>query len=225
MQKHNEYIEAQGWITTSGDVSLRTAIKNYETPALYQSDELNKALRHLKSWRTALDVGAHIGMLSYQMSKKFNKIHAFEIDSSLYHCFETNLKTQNVSNVELHKTGLGNTNESVSLVRTTKTLSTHVASSPGSLPITTLDSFNITDVDFIKIDVEGYETKVLEGGLQTIANTKPLILFENKGHGARYGQQYGDPIRTLAKLGYRPLEWTSNVRKSLIMTADPKVKR
>ena len=44
---------------------------------------------------------------------------------------------------------------------------------------TTLDSYNIKDISFIKIDVEGMEEKVLRGGIGTIIrNNYPAILFE-----------------------------------------------
>lgn len=47
-----------------------------------------------------------------------------------------------------------------------------------NVPQHTLDSYNFTDVDIIKIDVEGYEFQVLEGAVQTIANNRPIIQIE-----------------------------------------------
>ena len=42
----------------------------------------------------------------------------------------------------------------------------------------TLDSFNLSGIDFIKIDVEGYELHVLSGGRETIAKNKPKLFIE-----------------------------------------------
>lgn len=46
------------------------------------------------------------------------------------------------------------------------------------VPQLTLDSYNFTDVDIIKIDVEGYELQVLEGAHQTIALNRPIVQIE-----------------------------------------------
>ena len=41
-----------------------------------------------------------------------------------------------------------------------------------------LDSFNLEDVSFIKIDVEGYEEAVLNGAKDTIQKNRPSLLIE-----------------------------------------------
>jgi FkbM family methyltransferase len=46
------------------------------------------------------------------------------------------------------------------------------------VPQLTLDSYNFTDVDIIKIDVEGYELQVLEGAVNTIAQNRPIVQIE-----------------------------------------------
>ena len=40
------------------------------------------------------------------------------------------------------------------------------------------DEQKITAVDFIKIDVEGYEYPVLEGALNTLTKFRPVVMFE-----------------------------------------------
>jgi len=47
-----------------------------------------------------------------------------------------------------------------------------------TVPQLTLDSYGFTDVDIIKIDVEGYELQVLDGADQTIAQNRPIVQVE-----------------------------------------------
>ena len=53
------------------------------------------------------------------------------------------------------------------------------------VPITTIDTFvsrHGIAPDFIKIDVEGVEEKVIAGGMQTIRRHRPIIIFEVWGY-------------------------------------------
>lgn len=46
------------------------------------------------------------------------------------------------------------------------------------VPLRTLDSFELSDVGFIKIDAEGHELQVLQGASATITLCKPNLLIE-----------------------------------------------
>lgn len=77
----------------------------------------------------------------------------------------------------------------------------------------TLDSYNLNNIGFIKIDVEGMEEKVLRGGIGTIIrNNYPPILFELwEVNSLNYGmkeEKYQALIKFLTDLGYEILyEW------------------
>ena len=43
----------------------------------------------------------------------------------------------------------------------------------------TLDSLNLSNISMIKIDVEGHENSVLNGGIETIKRNQPIIFIEN----------------------------------------------
>lgn len=48
-----------------------------------------------------------------------------------------------------------------------------------TVPVATLDSFNFTNVGFIKMDVEGFELQALQGGRETILRDKPIMYIED----------------------------------------------
>jgi hypothetical protein len=68
----------------------------------------------------------------------------------------------------------------------------------------TLDSFNLNDVDLIKIDCEGYELFVIQGGIETIKRCRPAIIVEQKpGHGEAYGLSDTEAVSFLKDMGYK----------------------
>ena len=49
-----------------------------------------------------------------------------------------------------------------------------------TIEVRTLDSFQLKYIDYMKIDVEGFELPVLEGAVKTIRESKPFIHVEMK---------------------------------------------
>ena len=71
-------------------------------------------------------------------------------------------------------------------------------------PIRTLDEFEFDDVDFIKIDTEGYETFVIKGAMETLMRCKPVIVVEQKGGNELYGIQGEAPaVAMLEAMGFK----------------------
>jgi FkbM family methyltransferase len=73
--------------------------------------------------------------------------------------------------------------------------------------IQTLDGIvrglGLTRVDLVKVDVEGAELKVFEGGERTIADHKPVILCEIEDrHTRKYGHGAGAVLEWLRERGY-----------------------
>ena len=74
------------------------------------------------------------------------------------------------------------------------------------------------DVDYIKIDVEGHELKVLQGGVDTINRCKPIIVLEQESIVEIYGKgsRYDAMNYLLDSLGYELVAydgWTDYVFK------------
>ncbi len=86
--------------------------------------------------------------------------------------------------------------------------------------VDTLDEFcnreNIKKLDFIKIDVEGAEKKVFEGGAKTIAKFKPAILVEIEArHLTRFKSKPKDVVDWLKKLNYKMYIWNRRWEEAL----------
>jgi FkbM family methyltransferase len=90
-------------------------------------------------------------------------------------CWNKNIPAD--QNAVLHEVGLG---EAESTANFEQPLHQRLQRSPGDIKIKTLDSFNLNEVDFIKIDVDGYEDLLLQGAQQTIASNCPVINIEMK---------------------------------------------
>jgi len=60
----------------------------------------------------------------------------------------------------------------------------------GDTTIVRLDNLNIPEVDYIKIDCEGFEYRVLQGAEQTVKTCRPVVVIEQKPHDA-YSRDYG----------------------------------
>jgi hypothetical protein len=88
-----------------------------------------------------------------------------------------------------------------------------------------LDSFNIPKLDFIKLDIQGFEYKALIGGINTIKNNMPTIFIENyDGRCADYQiEQERAPIDLLLGWGYKGYRLIIGNGDDCIFTIDEKV--
>ena len=81
-----------------------------------------------------------------------------------------------------------------------------------TVSIDTLDALCVREridrLQFIKIDVEGAELQVMEGGKQVIADSRPMILVEVEArHTARYQRTPGEVMAWMFDRGYTMHTW------------------
>ena len=75
----------------------------------------------------------------------------------------------------------------------------------------TVDHFNYSDVDFIKIDVEGYEMRVLEGAHKTLTfndenqSNVQYIMIELNNNTKKYGSSNLEIEKYIKNLGFKIL--------------------
>ena len=149
---------------------------------------------------TILDIGANVGLFSLSYASMFRgaTIHSFEPVNFIYNYLNQNLEINpNLSsNIHTYNFGFSNCVEQKQLSipvakqhdRYKKKLDIRLFSVLGQgdekfeaqfMPVDQwIDEFQISAVDFIKIDVEGYEYLVLEGSTKTLLSLKPIVMFE-----------------------------------------------
>lgn len=150
---------------------------------------------------TALDIGAWCGLWSWHMKDIVQKIHVFEPNTTHIECAKLNLK--NIDHIVYHQIAIGDTNTTVSMeyAEETHTQTYRIKDQTGDIPCRTIDSLNLSEIDLIKIDVEGYELHVLKGAEQTIKNAKPIIQIEYNGNTENFGSHKIEIHKFLTDLG------------------------
>lgn len=187
------------FITNIKHIDKTFKIKIYANNSLSQYNEIyvdgnhepeiaNLMIKYIKSNDIVLDIGANIGYHSMLMSKcvgENGKVIAFEPVPEMQEKFIENLKLNSFNNIHLEKIALSDT------IGNIKFYADFINDTGGSsaikirddmkeieVGVKTLDSLNITKVNFIKIDVEGYEWNVINGAKNIIERNKPIIVLE-----------------------------------------------
>jgi FkbM family methyltransferase len=172
----------------------------------YQGKKQLAALKYVKQHRVAIDVGGHIGLWSYNLAHEFAAVIAFEPVAEHRACFEKNLQGAG-QHVFLKAMALGAEAGSVSIATEQGSSGNSTVKGKGDIPMVTLDSLQIHDVDFIKLDCEGYEENVLRGAVETIEAFRPVIIVEQKRDMAsRFGLPILGAVDFLKTLGYKVAE-------------------
>lgn len=146
----------------------------------------------LRSRCVVIDAGANIGIYAIMAARiaSAGTIYAFEPSGGVYEVLARNVFPY--SNVKIEKAALGESecqgrrlvvdvNSTISSTLSDSGVSEIVSSTSEMVPVTTIDSYvnkkRIERVDFIKMDVEGYESKVLSGAEKIIRRDTPSMVM------------------------------------------------
>jgi FkbM family methyltransferase len=134
-----------------------------------------------------LDIGAFIGTHTILFAKLVpqGRVHAFEPIDLPFKCLSLNKHDNKLDNVELYNyivydsissKNIGTNFDGTSSVAELCFIKTY--SEYQNVDTIAIDTLNLDKCDFIKIDVERAEWKVLEGAKNTINNFRPTIIME-----------------------------------------------
>ncbi len=168
----------------------------------YQYPKLLAALKWVKEWRVAVDIGAHCGLWSMHLTKKFATVHAFEPVEAHRECFARNVPVLNEGQVMLYAAALGDHDGSIAIATSDGSSGDSHVAGDGDIPLRRLDDYRIENVDFIKLDCEGYELFALKGAEETLKRCRPCINVEQKpGRAEQFGLPRTEAVTYLQSLG------------------------
>lgn len=172
-------------VATRGPECLRELV-GYHWLDVAVLDEYD-ACTFLDQGMTVVDIGANTGVFSLLASRlvgQHGRVIAVEPEPRNYACLVENVTFNALANVFPIQCALGAGRGTLSLSLSDETSGQHSAVMPRGdkhieVAMTTLDSLctehGIDRLDFLKIDVEGYEPQVLDGGRDCIARFRPTI--------------------------------------------------
>lgn len=203
--------QSHGWWFPDGDthfVQHFAKLAKKGKPPVYQAFQRRKSTMLASHRRVALDIGANVGLWSRELCDRFDKVIAFEPVQEFVDCLKLNVPNDNL---EIKQFALGNEDTMINMVITEhNTGHSHVdlnSIGHGTVPMVRLDSLDLEHVDYVKIDVEGFETELVLGAEQTFKHHKPIIMIEQKPHQEfdKAGERQWETVELLQEWGAREL--------------------
>ncbi len=162
---------------------------------------IERAVEEARKAHVILDIGANIGAVSLQFAKAHPgaRILSFEPHPLSFKRARQNIGLNKVENIELLPLGLGEKKDTVRLYEVNSNNPGMNRIIPGEqsapfqeIQIEELDALlearGINSVDFIKLDVEGYEHSVLKGGSALLQHCHPVLFIELDDNNLRIHQ-------------------------------------
>ena len=168
--------------------------------------------KHVTPGMTVLDIGANTGGHTLMFAKNVGpsgRVYAFEPMSEAVRRLERNIELNHFENIIVEHKGLSD------VEHVEKAYFTFYGPMDGVQPEHVKEDVNfiklddyveqigINSIDFVKIDVDGYEYKVLKGGIQTFCKYMPMMIIEiGFGYQERFGGNLDFLLNLLCSFGY-----------------------
>jgi FkbM family methyltransferase len=162
----------------------------------------------LKPGMVAIDIGANLGVYSLPMAQLVGAgghIFSYEPGSQARALLENSKQINGLGNLEIIGSALsdGRRQGQLAFAESSELRALGPAGGGEAVQIASLDSESAehrwSSVDFVKIDAEGEEERIVTGGRDFFARRSPLVMFEIKA-----GDRVNERLRTIfPSIGYR----------------------
>jgi FkbM family methyltransferase len=187
---------------------------------IYEPDCIEFMLQKLPKNAVFLDIGANIGVFTITAAKSLNqngRVIAVEASPKMFPFLQQNIEANGLNNVKTLELAVTEQDNATVLFYEAPmdkfgmgSISPQFHTSPIQVKTKTIDSIikdeQIDKVDFIKVDVEGYESSVFKGAEKLLTSPNaPIILFEfcDWAEARKPEGKIGDSQRVLINFGYK----------------------
>jgi len=218
-----DWVNDTKFLISKGEISLTGNLYC----GLMEYEDVGFLLHYLNQADTFYDIGANVGSYAILASgvTKAQSI-AFEPLPSTYDRLIDQIKINRIDHlVEARNNGVGSKLDWLEFTNNLNCMN-KVNTDPNNTDVTkveviTLDScYEPNTPSFVKIDVEGYEKFVLEGGANFFSNANvDALIIELNGSGMSFGVEDSDVHKMIISFGFQPVSYDPFSRKvSLIET-------
>ena len=200
-------IENDVLVTVPNDLSLMTPYILEEQQDWFE-DEIRFVRQLIKPGMQIIDIGANYGCYALTMAKLAGpegRLWAFEPCSATADHLQQSIAANGLAQVELIRAALSNRKGEATLSTQENAELNSLSDDNGgtdseTVPLYRLDDcmhdYGWQDIDFLKLDAEGEEVRILEGGEAFFRECSPLVMFELK-HGATINEGLIQAFRDL----------------------------
>jgi FkbM family methyltransferase len=171
--------------------------------------------RYLKHGDRVIDLGANIGTLTVIASLivgEQGKVYSIEAHPQTYKYLLGNIKVNNLSNIETSNYAIGETSKTVVFSDISSDDQNQVSTTGQGINVSMvrLDELPIEnrEINLLKVDVEGYEKFVFEGGSRVLNHTQCVYFESSEEHFNKFGYQTKDVIISLDRQGFKCFKLT-----------------
>ena len=170
------------------------------------------AIKHCDKLDNAIDVGAWIGDSTWILAQQFKNVFAFEPFTETYNCCVKNIFARRIKNTIMYNVGLSDKLGVQNFYHSKSGYAGFVSEKDyenkkfkkDTILTATLDYYNFTDIDFLKIDIDSHEAYMLLGSKEFFEKNNPVIMMESKPRiFDRQPDDLPNPEKILSKYGYR----------------------
>lgn len=172
--------------------------------------------RYLKEGDRFVDIGSNIGTITLMAASIVGDsgvVFSFEPNLRIFEFQKQNIILNGFRNIQFHGVALGVKTEHMNFVDSSSDdLSCISNNGSAEVSVVRLDEFKIEMIDLMKVDVEGYERPVFQGGMCTIEKTKCVIFESWEEHFVKYGYCTSNVIVLLESVGFHVYRFVNSVK-------------